>query len=94
MEIKQVPITLKMYYTKPNAFKCLHEKKEDLEKRKDELKIQIDTLIENKRLDELPKVVEKFIDYYKILNKEENIRIISAYDLTIDDKKKVSEALK
>jgi len=36
------------------------------------------TLIDNKRLDSLPKIVDKYIDFYKILNKEENIRIISA----------------
>ena len=36
------------------------------------------TLIDNKRLDSLPKIVDKYIEFYKILNREENIRIISA----------------
>jgi len=35
------------------------------------------TLIDNKRLDNLPKIVDKYLEFYKILNREENIRIIS-----------------
>ena len=35
-------------------------------------------MIENKRLDSLPKVMDKYIEYYRILNKEESITIISA----------------
>jgi F-type H+-transporting ATPase subunit O len=38
-------------------------------------------LIENKRLEHLPKIIQKYIDYYRILNKEEDITIISANDL-------------
>jgi len=34
------------------------------------------------RLTELPKIIEKYQEYYKILNKEEDIRIISAKELT------------
>jgi F-type H+-transporting ATPase subunit O len=51
-------------------------------------------LIENKRVDTLEKCVEKYIEYYKILNKEENIRIISASDVSAEQKKKIEEALK
>jgi F-type H+-transporting ATPase subunit O len=29
----------------------------------------LQTLVENKRLDYLPKVADKYIDYYRILNK-------------------------
>lgn len=54
----------------------------------------LDTLIENKRVQELPKVLDKYVDYYKILNKEENITIISAQELNENDKKRVVEALK
>jgi len=45
----------------------------------------LEALIENKRLDSLSLVVDKFIEYYKILNKEENIRIISAEPLSKED---------
>jgi F-type H+-transporting ATPase subunit O len=38
-------------------------------------------LIENKRIEYLPKIAEKYMDYYRILNKEENITIISADEL-------------
>ena len=39
-------------------------------------------------------MAQKYIDYYKILNKEENIRIISAKTLNKDDEKRVMDALK
>jgi len=52
------------------------------------------TVVENKRLDSLPKVLDKYIEYYRVLNKEENITIISAFDLNEDDKKRVQDALK
>lgn len=55
---------------------------------------RIGTLIENKRLDILPKALDKYIEYYKILNKEENITIISAEELSSNDKSRVQEALK
>lgn len=51
-------------------------------------------LVENRRLDSLPKVADKYIDYYRILNKEENIIIISANELNNDDKDKIVAALK
>jgi F-type H+-transporting ATPase subunit O len=54
----------------------------------------IDTLIENKRLDLLPKVIDKYVEYYRILNREENITIISAEELSEDDRSKVHDALK
>jgi F0F1-type ATP synthase delta subunit len=44
----------------------------------------LDVLIENKRLDALTKIADKYIDYYRILNKEETIRIISAEELSKD----------
>ena len=40
--------------------------------------IYIATIIENKRLDALPKILDKYIEYNRILNREENITIISA----------------
>ena len=52
------------------------------------------TLIDNKRLDSLPKIVDKYIEFYKILNREENIRIISSSELEQADRDKVIEALK
>jgi len=51
------------------------------------------TLIDNKRLDILPKILDKYIEYYRILNKEENITIISAEDLSTEDREKVRESL-
>jgi len=53
----------------------------------------IQTLIDNKRLVDLPKIIEKYIDYYKILNKEENITIISAQELSEEDRTRVEQAL-
>jgi F-type H+-transporting ATPase subunit O len=54
----------------------------------------IATLIENKRVDILPKALDKYIEYYKILNKEENITIISAEELNSGDKSRIQDALK
>jgi len=34
----------------------------------------------------LAKTADKYIEYYRILNKEENITIISAKDLSTDEK--------
>ena len=42
----------------------------------------------------LPKIVEKYIEYYKILQKEENVTIISAFPLNASYKAQVEEALK
>jgi len=52
------------------------------------------TLVDNKRLDVLPKILDKYIEYYRILNKEENITIISAFELNEADRQRVTEALK
>ena len=38
----------------------------------------ISTVVDNKRLDALPKIIDKYLEYYRILSKEENITIISA----------------
>lgn len=46
------------------------------------------------RLDELPKILEKYQEYYKILNKEEDIKIISAKELSPEEKVRVVEAAK
>ena len=54
----------------------------------------IDTLVENKRLDLLPKILDKYTEFYKILNREENISIISATELSTEDQEKVRAALK
>lgn len=43
---------------------------------------------------ELEKTIDTYISYCKILNKEEDIRVISAVDLNKDEKKRVIEALK
>jgi F-type H+-transporting ATPase subunit O len=51
------------------------------------------TLVENKRVDLLPKILDKYVDYYRILNKEENITIISAEDLSNEDRERVRESL-
>lgn len=42
----------------------------------------LETLVDNRRLEQLPKIADKFIEYNKILNKEENIRIVSSKELT------------
>ncbi|EGR28242.1 ATP synthase delta subunit precursor, putative [Ichthyophthirius multifiliis] len=54
----------------------------------------LETLVENKRLDQLPKVAEKYIEYYRILNKQESITIISAKELNQEEKDKVEDGLK
>jgi F-type H+-transporting ATPase subunit O len=53
----------------------------------------LNTLVENKRVDLLPKILDKYVDYYRILNKEENITIISAEDLSNEDRERVRESL-
>jgi len=42
----------------------------------------IDTVIEAGRLSDLSKIIQTYISYCKILNKEEDIKIISAKELT------------
>lgn len=51
-------------------------------------------LIENKRLDSLPKIIDKYLDYYRVLNKEESITIISIQELSDKDKDRIVDALK
>lgn len=51
------------------------------------------TLVQHKRLDILPKVLDKYAEFYRILNKEENIRIITAQELSSEDKERVGQAL-
>ena len=46
----------------------------------------LNTLIENKRLSHLEKIISKYFDYYKILTKEENVTIISAKELNEAEK--------
>ena len=41
----------------------------------------------------LPKILDKYVDYYRILNKEENITIISAEDLNNEDRESVRQSL-
>jgi len=53
----------------------------------------LDTLIENKRLDLLPKIIERYQSYYKVLTKEEAITIISAEELSSSQADRVKEAL-
>jgi F-type H+-transporting ATPase subunit O len=53
----------------------------------------LSTLIDNKRLDILPKVLDKYVEFYRILNKEENITIISAEELSSEQRERVRESL-
>jgi len=46
----------------------------------------LNTLIENGRTSYLLKIADKYIDYYRILNKEENITIISSKDLSTEER--------
>lgn len=46
----------------------------------------LNTLVENQRIAFLEKVADKYINYYKVLNKEENIKIISAKELTAEQR--------
>jgi len=50
-------------------------------------------LIDNKRLDILPKILDKYVEFYRILNKEENITIITAEDLSTEDRERVRASL-
>jgi len=53
----------------------------------------LSTLIDNKRLDILPRILDKYVEFYRILNKEENIRIISAEELSSEERERVRESL-
>lgn len=49
----------------------------------DELTVNfLDAVIENKKVDDLETIVERFLTYYKMLNKEEAVTIVSAQELT------------
>lgn len=54
----------------------------------------IDTVIESGRLSDLPKIIQTYVKYCKILNKEEDIKVISAKELTPEERKQVIEAYK
>jgi F-type H+-transporting ATPase subunit O len=43
-------------------------------------------VIDNQRVAFLTKIAEKYIEYYRIFNKEENITIISSQTLTEEEK--------
>lgn len=45
------------------------------------------------RLTDLPKIIEKYDEYVKILSKQEDIKIISAKTLNESEKKQIVEAL-
>jgi len=51
------------------------------------------TLIDNKRVDLLPKILDKYVEFYRILNKEENITIISAEELSNEERERVRDSL-
>lgn len=43
-------------------------------------------MVENQRVQFIAKTAEKYIEYYRILNKEENITIISAQELSAEER--------
>lgn len=51
-------------------------------------------IIESGRLSDLEKIIDTYVSYCKILNKEEDIRIISAVELTAEQREKVIAAYK
>jgi len=53
----------------------------------------LSTLIDNKRVDLLPKILDKYVEFYRILNKEENITIISAEELSNEERERVRDSL-
>lgn len=53
----------------------------------------INTLIENKRVTDLPRISSRFVEYFKLLNKEEGATVISARELTADQRKRVQQTL-
>lgn len=53
----------------------------------------INTLIDNKRVTDLPRISNRFVEYYKLLNKEEGVTVISARELNADQKKRVQQTL-
>ena len=53
----------------------------------------LDVLVKNERLPDLPSIVEKYIKLYNVMNKEEKVTIISAEELSREEKKQVQDAL-
>ena len=53
----------------------------------------LDTLIDNKRMDSLPKIISTYLGYYKLLNKEESVTIISANELSDERKSRLVDTL-
>jgi len=53
----------------------------------------INTLIENKRVTDLPSISARFVEYFKLLNKEEGVTVISARELTADQRRRVQQTL-
>lgn len=54
----------------------------------------LSTVIESGRLADLEKIIQTYISYCKILNKEEDIRIISAKELSKEEREQVVAAYK
>lgn len=54
----------------------------------------LEVLIESGRLGDLDKIISTYINYCKILNKEQDIKIISAKTLTPEEKTQVVESVK
>ena len=54
----------------------------------------LEVLCENRRLNCLPAVCDKYAKLYSIMNREEKITIISAHELGEDERGEVKEALK
>lgn len=50
--------------------------------------------LNNRRLGDLEKIIDTYVGYCKILNKEEDIRIISAKELNTNEQEQVIEAVK
>ena len=53
----------------------------------------LEVLVNNERLPDLPHIVEKYIKLYNVMNKEEKVTIISAEELSREEKKQVQDAL-
>merc|ERR1711974_260195 len=53
----------------------------------------LNVLNENKRTSALKRIAETYLDYYKLLNKEESVRVISATELTEDQRSRVLSTL-
>ena len=53
----------------------------------------LSTLVDNKRVTDLPRISNRFVEYFKLLNKEEGVTVISARELTADQRKRVQQTL-